>query len=151
MKLYLVRHGEAAVNIEGGEPALSRWGNYEVEKTGTELANRVEHLDKIFHSGKLRAQQTAEIIRAKIEAKIQLEKIDGLKPNDSAAEIAEWVNGVHKDIMLVGHLPFMAKLVALLLKDSAEKTSLSFGSACVACLERSGSGDWTLLWFFSPQ
>ena len=151
MKLYLVRHGEASVNIEGDEPALSRLGNYEVEKTGTELANRVEHLDNIFHSGKLRARQTAEIIRAKIDPNIQLEKIDGLKPNDSAAEIAEWVNGVHKDIMLVGHLPFMDKLAALLLKDSAEKTSLSFGSACVACLERSGSGDWTLLWFFSPQ
>ncbi len=153
MRLYLVRHGEAAVDNDGGEPVLSKWGKFEVEKTGAELFARIDHLDIIFHSGKLRAQQTAEIIQAKLKFNtiVPLNEMEGLKPNDSAAEIAEWASKVHNDILLVGHLPFMDKLAALLHKDLAEKTTLSFGPACIACFERGESGDWTLLWFFSPR
>jgi len=151
MKLYLVRHGEAAVSDDGGEPTLSEWGKFEVEKTGFKISDRDDHPDIIFHSGKLRAQQTAEIIQAKIDAIVPIKMMEGLKPNDSVAEIAGWANEIKNDIMLVGHLPFMDKLATLLLKDSAKKQSISFGTACVACLERSDSGDWTLLWLFNPQ
>ena len=151
MRLYLVRHGEAAVDNDSGEPTLSEWGKFEVEKTGTELFEHIKHLDIIFHSGKLRAQQTAEIIRTKIKLTVPIEKMEGLKPNDSVTEIAKWAGKIENDIILVGHLPFMDKLAVLLLKDLKENYSLSFGTACVACLERSDSGDWTLLWFFKPQ
>jgi len=151
MKLYLVRHGEAAESDDGGEPTLSEWGKFEVEKTGFEISHRPDHPDIIFHSGKLRAKQTAEIIRAKIDAIVPIEKMEGLKPNDSVAEIAGWAGEIKNDIMLIGHLPFMDKLAALLLKDSKEKHSISFGTACVACLERNDSDDWNLLWYFKPQ
>ena len=153
MRLYLVRHGDAVVAEEGGEPTLSEWGKFEVEKTGAEIYDRVDHLDLIFHSGKLRARQTANIIqsRLKFSKTIPLTEMEGLKPNDSVEEIAEWAGKIENDIMLVGHLPFMDLLATLLLKESEEKHTISFGPACVACLERTSLGDWTLLWFFNPQ
>lgn len=153
MRLYLVRHGEAAANDGEGEPELSEWGKFEVEKTGVELSGRVENLDIIFHSEKLRAQQTAAIIQMKLKftSTIPLNEMEGLKPNDSADEIAGWASEIENDIMLVGHLPFMDKLVGLLLKNSDEKFSYSFGTACVACFERHKSGEWAFIWFFSPQ
>lgn len=153
MKLYLLRHGEAVENNDGGESTLSEWGKFEVGKTGAEIAARIDRLDIIFHSKKLRAKQTAEIIQAAMKFKtiVPLNEMEGLNPNDSAAEIAKWASEIQNDIMLVGHLPFMDKLAVLLLKESAEKHSISFGIACVACLERGNSGDWFLMWFFNPK
>jgi len=152
MRLYLVRHGEAAEQDSGGEPTLSEWGKFEVEKTGTEIADRIDKLDLIFHSIKLRAQQTAKIIQNKLkfDATVPMNEMEGLKPNDSAEEIAEWTGQVQNDIMLVGHLPFMNKLAGILLKESGKNYSLSFGTASVASFERGESGDWMLMWFFNP-
>ena len=152
MKLYLVRHGKAAVSDNGGDPTLSEWGKFEVEKTGTEIADRIDNLDIIFHSNKLRAQQTAKIIQTKLKfnTTVPLNEMEGLKPNDSVKEIAEWAGQVQNDIMLVGHLPFMNKLSGLLLKESERNFSLSFGTASVASFERGESGNWLLLWFFNP-
>ena len=153
MKLYLVRHGEAVANDNGGETALSEWGKFEVEKTGTEIADRIDNLDIIFHSNKLRAQQTAKIIQTKLKfnTTVPLNEMEGLKPNDSVEEIAEWASQLQNDIMLVGHLPFMNKLSGLLLKESERNFSLSFGTASIAGFERGESGDWLLLWFFNPS
>ena len=152
MKLYLVRHGEAVVSDNGGNVALSEWGKFEVEKSGTEIADRIDNLDKIFHSNKLRAHQTAKIIQTKLkfDATVPMNEMEGLKPNDSAEEIAEWAGQVQNDIMLVGHLPFMNKLAGILLKESDKNYSLSFGTASVASFQRVKSGDWMLLWFFNP-
>lgn len=152
MKLYLVRHGEAVVSDNGGDVALSEWGKFEVEKSGTEIADRIDNLYTIFHSNKLRAHQTAKIIQTKLkfDATVPMNEMEGLKPNDSAEEIAEWAGQVQNDIMLVGHLPFMNKLAGILLKESEKNYSLSFGTASVASFERGESGDWMLLWFFNP-
>ena len=152
MKLYLVRHGEAVVSDNGGDVALSELGKFEVEKSGTEIADRIDNLDTIFHSNKLRAHQTAKIIQTKLkfDATVPMNEMEGLKPNDSAEEIAEWAGQVQNDIMLVGHLPFMNKLAGILLKESEKNYSLSFGTASVASFERGKSGDWMLLWFFNP-
>ena len=152
MRLYLVRHGEAVVSDNGGDVALSEWGKFEVEKSGTEIADRIDNLDIIFHSNKLRAHQTAKIIQTKLkfDATVPMNEMEGLKPNDSAEEIAEWAGQVQNDIMLVGHLPFINKLAGILLKESEKNYSLSFGTASVASFERGKSGDWMLLWFFNP-
>lgn len=152
MRLYLVRHGEVVVSDNGGDVTLSEWGKFEVEKSGTEIADRIDKLDLIFHSNKLRAQQTAKIIQAKLkfDATVPVNEMEGLKPNDSAKEIAEWAGQLQNDIMLVGHLPFMNKLAGILLKESEKNYSLSFGTASVAGFERGESGDWMLLWFFNP-
>jgi len=152
MRLYLVRHGEAVVSDNGGDVALSEWGKFEVEKSGTKIADRIDNLDIIFHSNKLRAHQTAKIIQTKLkfDATVPMNEMEGLKPNDSAEEIAEWAGQVQNDIMLVGHLPFMNKLAGILLKESEKNYSLSFGTASVASFERGKSGDWMLLWFFNP-
>ena len=152
MKIYLIRHGEAAEQDNGGETNLSEWGKFEVEKTGTEIADRIDNLDIIFHSDKLRAQQTAKIIQTKLKfnATVPINEMEGLKPNDSAEEIAEWAGQVQNDIMLVGHLPFMNNLAGLLLKESEKNYSLSFGTACVASFKRGESDDWMLLWFYNP-
>jgi len=153
MRLYLVRHGEAVVKYDGEKAVLSEWGIFEVEKTGSEIAARIDRLDIIFHSDKLRAQQTATIIQTKLKfhTTVPLSEMEGLRPDDSVSEIMEWASEMKNDIMLVGHLPFIDKLAGRLLKESEKNYSLAFGTACVACFERVDSDDWILMWFFNPK
>lgn len=153
MKLYLIRHGESVENKESKEPALSAWGKFEVEKTAGELAERIDRLDIIFHSGKLRARQTALIIQSKLKFSktVPMSEMDGLKPNDSEIEIVEWANEIENDIMLVGHLPQMDKITRLLLKKNESNYSISFGTACAVSFERGESGEWFQMWFYSPR
>ena len=61
MKLYLVQHGEAvSKDIDPGRP-LSPDGVMAVQSIATHMFNRHIELNRVYHSGKLRAHQTAEI------------------------------------------------------------------------------------------
>lgn len=66
MRLYLVQHGEAKKEEEDPLRPLSERGREDVQR----VAKYVEKLDIkasiIFHSGKLRAKQTAEILAEKL-------------------------------------------------------------------------------------
>ncbi len=53
--------------------------------------------------------------------------------------------------MLVGHLPFMAKLAALLVAGDAEAALLDYRPGSVLCLERDDSGSWRIAWMLRPE
>ncbi len=81
MLVYLVRHGEAVPdNVDPARP-LSEKGRAEVEETAKQLLADGAKVDEIWHSGKLRAKQTAEIIARVLGVEKVLEK-PGLKPDD---------------------------------------------------------------------
>ena len=66
-----------------------------------------------------------------------------LNPNDAVSPVAD-VIGMHlRDVLIAGHLPFLAKLAALLLTGSEKETAVIFQQGRVACLEKSEAG-WTL-------
>ena len=52
--------------------------------------------------------------------------------------------------MVVGHLPFMGRLVAHLVTGNAQASLVMFRPGAVACLERDSNGDWQLLWLLRP-
>lgn len=138
MNLYLIRHGEAALeNVDPSRP-LTEKGRNEVAKTAAAMKKACIKIDQIWHSTKLRAKQTAEIVAQVLEIKNLVEK-DGLKPNDPVAPIADIINQTDKDVAIAGHLPFLAKLVALLATGSDEKEIVKFSSAELVCLEKKDS------------
>jgi phosphohistidine phosphatase len=53
-------------------------------------------------------------------------------------------------LMLVGHLPHMARLASLLLTGNPNREVVRFRNATVVCLERV-EADWVLLWAFGPD
>ncbi len=53
-------------------------------------------------------------------------------------------------LMLVGHMPFMGRLVSRLLAGSAERAPVQFPPAGVACLRRAPDG-WVLEWRLGPE
>jgi len=153
MKLLLVRHGQAASELHDPEQRLSPTGKDEAKRLGALLKERMLVPAKIFHSGKARAKQTAEILAAALGVAEVAEK-PGLKPNDPVTPIADELMSREPDIMLTGHLPHLGKLAALLLSGSENGPAPEFGSATCAVLKRTGKGDetkWSLVEVIRPR
>src|SRR5438094_7331416 len=69
MQLYLVQHGECKTEEEDPERRLTTNGIGEVQKSAEFLRAAGVHTDVIWHSGKARAQQTAEILADAVGAR----------------------------------------------------------------------------------
>ncbi len=151
MKLYLMRHGEAEGVYEGEGPSLSERGESEVNQIGEALSSKKIRLDHIYHSGKMRARQTADIVGSKFSAEIPISKKEGLKPNDPVPVFAKDLNDESGNILVVGHLPFVSKLTSYLLAETESELMFSFGTASVACLEYTHSVGWSLHWLIEPE
>ena len=62
MKLYLIQHGEAKSEAEDPERSLTTKGLEEVRKVSKVGKALNIRPSMVYHSGKIRAQQTAEMI-----------------------------------------------------------------------------------------
>src|SRR5262245_6841036 len=103
MKLYLVRHGEALEMIEDINRPLSKKGHQEVEIMASFLQKNAIQVDQVYHSGVLRAEQTAMELTRGLNPSPTIGCLEGLKPNDDIKPIADYCNDWHQNIMLVGH------------------------------------------------
>jgi phosphohistidine phosphatase len=151
MKLYLVQHGEAAATEVDPERPLTAAGREAVSRLAGLLGARQIQVDHIIHSGKLRASQTATILAESIGPGIALEVYDSIAPMDTPAVIAEEISHWQEDALVVGHLPFMAKLATLLVSDRTDPPIVGFTPGTVLCLEHTDSGDWQINWMLRPE
>ena len=151
MRLYLVQHGDAVPEQLDPERPLSATGRREVEAVARLLANKRMRSARVAHSGKLRAQQTAELLAAALAPGIALEVMRGLHPNDPVEPVARRIADWTSDVMLVGHLPFMVKLVARLVAGHECKPVAAFVPGTVVCLEQGETGHWAITWMVRPE
>ncbi|MCH7954591.1 MAG: phosphohistidine phosphatase SixA [Candidatus Marinimicrobia bacterium] len=151
MKLYLMRHGEAEGIYDNEEPRLSARGEAEVNRIVNALSSMEIRLDHIYHSGKLRARQTAEMVGSKLGVDILISEKEGMKPNDPVSIFAGNLKDNNENSLIVGHLPFMAKLTSCLLADTESDSMIAFSTASVACLEYTNPFGWNLHWLINPE
>jgi phosphohistidine phosphatase SixA len=52
--------------------------------------------------------------------------------------------------MIVGHLPFLGKLVALLVTGSEENEIVEYQVGSIVCIERRDDGKWKVAWMITP-
>ena len=151
MRLYLVQHGDALpADVDPARP-LSTAGRGEVERVAAFMEAAGERVEQVWHSGKLRAEQTAEVLAATVAPGVPPEARAGLDPNDPveplAAEAVKWTRAT----MLVGHLPFMARLADRLVTGQEDTGLVAFRPGSVLCLERSDEDHWTIVWMIRPE
>ena len=151
MKLYLVQHGEAVAKEVDPDRPLSERGLRDVEKMALFLLQGGISVDRILHSGKRRAEQTAQMLAAATMPGGQPESVEGIKPNDDVAAFGEKLGDLHDDTLVAGHLPFMARLVAWLITGNDDLGMLAYRPGSVVCLEQQGEGGWTLEWMVRPE
>jgi len=72
MKLYLVRHGEAYPETVDPSRPLTDKGKSETQKIANCLKQTQINIDLIVHSGKKRAEQTAEILKNALNPKCEI-------------------------------------------------------------------------------
>ena len=105
----------------------------------------------IFHSPKVRAKQTAEVLSEHIKPSKGISEVDGLAPLDEPDIWAQRLKDIPDDIMLVGHLPHLDRLASLLLCGDKEKHAISFKMAGIVCLKRTDTGSYELQWMVTPD
>ncbi len=151
MKLYLIRHGEAATGGGGGERSLTEKGRHETGKVADFLGRMGLEVRSIQHSGKLRAQQTAEILGSRIVSKEGVAPAPGLCPNDDTQPWSRELADSEEDLALVGHLPFVSRLASRLLTGEENREVVEFRTSSVLCLRRNDDGAWRISYFVTPD
>ena len=145
MNFYLVRHGDAVSETSDPGRPLSRIGQEQVEQVARAAATRQAQVSAIFHSGILRAEQTAEIMARHLVPDLGVQRITGLAPQDDPAIARAELEISPASVMLVGHLPHMGRLAGLLINGDAERDAVEFAPATVACVSHQSSL-WQLVW-----
>jgi len=153
MQIYLVQHGESQPEEIDPERRLTENGARAVQRVADFLRTSGGlHVDAIWHSGKARAQQTAELLGPATRAgEGALMQHDGLAPKDAVEPIKRELEQGNSNVMIVGHLPFLGRLAALLLTGNADNEVVAFQLGCVVNLNRDDACRWKLEWMIVPK
>lgn len=152
MKLYLVRHGKAEeMADDSGERPLSARGMADIEAQAKHLDRAGIRVEQVFHSGKLRARQTAEILASLIAPGIMPMAMNNISPMDNtdylASQIADW----DADTMVCGHNPFMEAMAARLLSGDDEESVVLVKTGTIMCFEKIHNSNWVMDWMVIPK
>lgn len=150
MKVYLLRHGEYTPRDRDPLCGLSDKGKSDVQRLAQFLVPLHIHVGAMYHSGILRAQQTAEIIAPAISS-AQPQVHAGLQPDDSVELIAYEIAQANQNLFLVGHLPFMERLVGKLVSGDESNTIMTFQPGTLVCLEKMHGQFCIINWIISPE
>jgi phosphohistidine phosphatase len=149
--VVLARHGQAVSTEENPERPLSVLGRRQAERMASWLADMNLSLDEVWHSGKPRAQQTASVLAKRVGVHpSRVMAVAGMGPRDEVTKAVTELEADGQSMMLVGHLPFLARLASQLLTGDTERLRLRFNTAGVAVLARAGNG-WELVALADPD
>ena len=111
---------------------LSTVGRAATERLAAAAAARGVKPDVIWHSGKLRARQTAEIFWKACNPFAPLTAERGLLPDDPPQWIRDRLIGETRGVLIASHMPYLPRLLARLVGESDE-TRITFPlHGCVA-------------------
>lgn len=150
MRLFLVQHGDSLPAEADPERSLSAKGRTDVQRLAAFLQGRARPA-RIWHSGKTRARQTAELLAAAVGAGGCIAARSGIDPLDPVDAFAAEVQGWEDDTLVAGHQPFMGKLLARLVRGAAEPDVVRFEPGTAVCLERAADGRWIVQWMLHPE
>ena len=142
--IYLVHHADAVgPEVEPQRP-LSRSGLAHAEALARQAAARGVKPAAIWHSGKLRARQTAEPFHRLCNPLAEFAAIRGLQPEDPPMWVKDFLTGEARDVMLVGHMPSLPRLLTVLVRGD-EHELLPFPLHGLVALEAVGAL-WREMW-----
>ena len=140
MNLYILRHGLA---VERGTPGYKKDSDRPLTAKGKrrmwQIAEAMEamelNFDMILSSPFLRARQTAEIVAETFELRKKLALTEALTPDGNPKLLVEQLNKLKaKDILLVGHEPYLSQLIGLLVSGNTN-IALDFKKSGLGKLE----------------
>ena len=154
-KVYFMQHGLAVDKADDPERPLSDAGIQQTHKIAETLRASGIMISSIYHSGKLRAAQTADIMAATLGLD-SVTMIEGLSPNDETALLSHKLD--NSDALYVGHLPHLEKLVSQLIAGRTDPPIIIFRNSALLCIENSNMMTqdnqqrfWRIKWYLTPE
>lgn len=150
MRVYLAQHGLAEDKSTDPTRPLSPQGREDVARVAGFLSLfEKPQPSRILHSGKLRAQQTAAMF-AEGWGNLMVESAPDLDPNADPTLWSAHLSSMSTGVMLVGHLPHLQRLAALLVTGNEGCEAIRFRNGGVVCLEREEK-NWSICWHINPS
>jgi phosphohistidine phosphatase len=118
MHLILVHHGDAVGPDVDPQRPLSAKGRLAVEGLASSAAARGVKPTVIWHSGKLRAKQTAEAFWRGCNPFAEFSATRDLQPEDSPDWMRDRLRAEPRDVLIAGHYPHLPGLLAKLIPGS---------------------------------
>ncbi|UCC78693.1 MAG: phosphohistidine phosphatase SixA [Candidatus Zixiibacteriota bacterium] len=152
MAVFLIQHAESKPKEEDPERTLTDEGSENINKISSYARQHINvSVDRIFHSGKLRARQTAEVLAGYLKPAEGVSETDGLEPMADPTIWAKRISQIQNDIMLVGHLPHLGRLTSVLLGADATKSIVNFRNAGIVKLSQAPDDNWMIDWIIVPS
>ncbi len=143
--ILLVHHGDAVSPAVDPSRPLSGRGMGDVARLAEQAAARGVKPDVIWHSGKLRARQTAEAFWRACNPLAPFSAARGLLPDDPPIWMRDQLAGETRTVVLVGHMPHMPRLLRLLVTGDADAVTVNFPQHGCVALEADGEL-WKEMW-----
>jgi phosphohistidine phosphatase len=135
MRLMLVHHADAVGPDVDPQRPLSTLGHEQARQLADAAKTTGFVPAAIWHSGKLRARQTAESF-LQLSPFAQFKMINGIRPEDPPDLLLDTLAHETRDVIVVSHMPYLPSLLARLSPKSA-----SFPLHGFVLLEQ-GDGGW---------
>ena len=123
---------------------LSRTGHDQAARLAAAVTAKGVVLDRIWHSSKLRARQTAEALFLGCNQSATVSSVRGLLPGDPPTWMRDQLMHESETIALVGHFPHLLALLSALVGEGQ-----SFPLHGCVLLEPA-SDAWREVWRFAP-
>ena len=149
MALYLVQHGKNRSKTEDSKKRLSDQGRADTRRIAQVAEGYRVPISIIRHSEKERAFETARIMAQFLTPERGIEQVEGIDPMDQVETFANSLDA-KENTMVVGHLPFMERLVGYLVTGNPEQRVFKFQNSGIVCLDKDENG-WFISWTLMPK
>jgi phosphohistidine phosphatase len=150
--LYLVHHGDAVGPDVDPRRPLSEQGRERVDHLAAQAAERGAQPAVVWHSGKLRARQTAEAYWRACNALATFSATRDLQPDDPPEWIRDRLRGETRDILIAGHYPHLPRLLTLMLSATELAAVPSFPQHGMVAVQTDDEGKtWREIWRLIPR
>ena len=141
MKIFLLHHADAVGPDVDPQRPLSSKGAAHAAALAVRAKEKGCAPAAIWHSGKLRARQTAEAW-LRLSPFAEFKMVRGLRPDDPPEMIRDVLRGETRDAALVGHWPHLPALLRLLTRSETAE----FPQHGAVLLESTDGASWTETW-----
>ena len=152
IRIYLAQHGLAVDKAVDPERPLSEQGISQTQAVAEQLQLANINVTRIFHSGKLRARQTAEIFASAL-AVDNIGSTGNFSANDDIRQTVSQLT--FDDALYIGHLPHLEKLTSLLVSSDESSKVCRFQNSAVICIEDDDTcehdSDFAVKWYLTPE
>lgn len=153
MLACLVHHADAVGPHVDSQRPLSELGRAQADSLAAQAKAAGMSPAVIWHSGKLRARETAEAFLRVCNPFAEFKMVRGLRSGDppdwmrAELDILAGLAGENRDVLIVGHMPHIASLAQVL----SDGTAAAFPLNGLVVLERRDDGTWQERWRAEPS